>query len=374
MWQRQKETDTPKTRMGMFMQSQHLKLGMFMQSQHLKLGVLSQRQRLAPVICQRGFGATARAHDIYTTYDGTPASLAGSSPDAGGNDSLDLGLETVELVYDKHSPPPHYPPPLEKVPPIVFLHGLFGSKSNNRSVSKQLAKKLNCDVYCVDLRNHGDSPHHARHDYPAMAADVERFIAEKLGADSVPIVMGHSMGAKCAMAVALRRPRLLAGLVAVDNAPVDFTAGGTGYSKFGKYVRQLQQIEASAGVRSLKDCDGLLAHVESSLPIRQFLLTNMRRGDDGHYRSRVPLDIMSRSLDNISAWPFSSSVSRWGGPSLFVRGTQSAYVVDEYLEAIGRFFPNFSTVDIDAGHWLISEKPAEFVATVDRWVLSREWD
>lgn len=309
---------------------------------------------------------------LYTSYDGTPESIAKVEYN---KDAFDSNIQTVELSFDKHSPKITGKKDLD-IPPIVFLHGLFGSKNNNRSISKQLSKKLETDVYCLDLRNHGDSPHIERHDYPSMAADVEHFIKSK--GISKPILIGHSMGAKCAMSVTLRNKDLCSALISIDNAPIDFTIGSTGFSKFGKYVQQLEKIE-SMNLKSLKECDEILSKVEPSLPIRQFLLTNMRRFHDPNneeivYKSRVPLSIIGNSLDNISGWPFRSDGPkgvRWNGPSLFVRGLKSAYVSDEILSSIGTFFPGFTTLDIDAGHWVTAEKPKEFLDGVERWIFSR---
>ncbi|ODQ48726.1 hypothetical protein PICMEDRAFT_14256 [Pichia membranifaciens NRRL Y-2026] len=324
------------------------------------------RQMLALATRARTGVFAAGWRRYVSRYDGTPGSLGHSDL---GEAALDSKIETVELVFDKHVPPANLPAPLAPLPPIVFLHGLFGSRANNRSVSRQLAKRLNTDVYCLDLRNHGDSPHNARHDYPAMAADVERFIAAQ-GLQR-PVLVGHSMGAKCAMAVTLRRPELCAGLVAVDNAPVNFTGGATGFSKFGQYIRQLQKIERDrTHMHTMKDCDRVLAEVEDKLPVRQFLETNLKKRAGGHagYYSRVPLDIMAAQIDNVSSWPFNSDKTRWNGPTLVVRGLKSAYVADEFLHAVALFFPRFTAVDIDAGHWLISEKPKEFMDCVARWI------
>lgn len=299
-------------------------------------------------------------------YDGTIQSLGKSDI---GKDALDDNIETVKLAFDKHSPPNNSTIPLNPIPNIIFLHGLFGSKSNNRSISRQLSKLLNCDIYCVDLRNHGDSPHNKRHDYPSMAADIERFIKDNQIIK--PILIGHSMGAKCAMAVTLRKPKLCSGLISVDNAPVNFTGGSTGFSKFGKYIKSLKEIELTPNLKTIKDCDLILSKVEKNLQIRQFLETNLRKDkfrNNEFFKSRVPLDIMINQIDNISSWPFNNEISRWNGKSLFIRGLKSAYVADDFLQAIGLFFPNFEIVDIDAGHWVISEKPREFINAVNRWI------
>ncbi|VEU23083.1 DEKNAAC104285 [Brettanomyces naardenensis] len=235
-----------------------------------------------------------------------------------------------------------------------------------------MAILLERDVYCLDLRNHGDSPHSERMDYPALSADVERFIGEhKL---EQPILIGHSMGAKTAMAVCLRKPKLCSLLVPVDNAPVDLTGGGAGFSKFGTYVKQMEKIDGNHKLTSLKDCDKILAEVEPNKTIRQFLLTNMKPDDEGGYRCRVPLDIMEKTLDNISAWPFNYEISRWNGPALFVRGTKSPYLADEYLESVAKFFPRFEIRDVESGHWVTSENPSAFVGAVSEWIRYQESD
>lgn len=303
-----------------------------------------------------------------------PCVLALNSRFSTVSDVFDLGIETVPLAHDLHKAPKE-----SFKSPLVILHGLFGSKMNNRTISKQIAARLNRDVYCLDLRNHGDSPHHQRHDYPALAADVEQFcLTRQL---EKPILIGHSMGAKTVMAAALRRPSLARLMISVDNAPVDFTHGATGFSKFGKYVRQLIKItnQRHPILKTMKEADAVLNEVEESLPVRQFLLTNIKRdakAADGDLvlKAKVPLETLGKNLHNISAFPFDPNQRQWSGPTLFVRGEKSSYVSDEMLPEIGRFFPAFQTKDIDAGHWLISEKPKEFVDIVCEWIERMEDD
>lgn len=307
----------------------------------------------------------------------TFASSAGSAP-----------IETVPLAYD------HFKSPKEgRNSPIVIAHGLFGSKLNNRTVAKQLAELLNRDVFCIDLRNHGDSPHINRHDYPSMAADIERFL-ETHNLEK-PILIGHSMGAKAMMATALRCPDLPKYLIPVDNAPVSKIVSGG--SKFAVYIRSLKEITEgrSNPVGSRTQADEVLQKVEPSLPIRQFLLTNVTRktkqelieefeankksfGNDLHnvpvFRSKIPLDIVGKAIDsgNIAMFPFDSKDYVFKGNTLFIRGTDSTFVPDDVLPDIGRYFPRFEVKDVKAGHWLISENPKEFVETVRDWVEYRE--
>ncbi|ODV85488.1 hypothetical protein CANARDRAFT_28278 [[Candida] arabinofermentans NRRL YB-2248] len=321
----------------------------------------------------RSFHTTCKAYT--TSYDGTPKPLISTSASSA---SYKADMPSVKLPYDKYSPSG-----TTTNNPLIFLHGLFGSKSNTRTVSKKLAELLNRDVYCLDLRNHGNAPHAPTHEYLGMCSDVEKFICDHglneanglglSGSVDGPIVIGHSMGGKVAMGISLRKPELIGGIIVVDNAPVGFTKG---FSQFGKYVQALKKIERMGGtLKSLKDCDAVLAEVEPNDGVRQFLMTNLKRrqgGKDGYY-CRVPLDVMGKGLDNVADWPFQESENcRYSGPSLFVRGTKSLYVADEYLAVIGKFFPRFEVRDVDAGHWLISEKPDEFIQAVVDWVEIKE--
>ncbi|KAI0408140.1 alpha beta hydrolase fold family [Xylaria palmicola] len=284
----------------------------------------------------------------------------------------------VQLVFDHHAPPnsDRY----HQESPIIFMHGLFGSKKNNRTVSKVLARDLKRHVYAIDLRNHGESPHASRHDYIAMADDVAGFISEH--GLKEPTLIGHSMGAKTAMTLALDQPSLISDIVSVDNAPIDATLS----RNFATYVRGMRHIEAAGAARQ-SEADKILASYESDVGIRQFLLGNLYRapadpqagGGDGApaeknvVRFRIPLDTLGKSLDNMGDFPFSNpDERRFEKPALFVRGTHSKYVPDEAIPVIGRFFPRFSLVDIECGHWVISEKPAEFLKSVIEFLSPKE--
>ncbi|XXH00247.1 hypothetical protein Hte_006589 [Hypoxylon texense] len=272
----------------------------------------------------------------------------------------------VPLAFDHHEPPKggrH-----QQDAPIIFMHGLFGSKKNNRSVSRVLARDLKRHVYTVDLRNHGDSPHAPRHDYLAMADDVAGFIRDH-GMQN-PTLIGHSMGAKTAMTLGLSEPALIGDLVAVDNAPVDAALGGP----FARYVQGMRRVD-EAGVTRQSEADAILKEYEESVPIRQFLLGNLHRPEDSPalYKFRVPLDVLARSLDSLGDFPFKDPrAARFEKPALFVRGTRSHYVPDEVIPLIGQFFPRFTLVDIEAGHWVISEKPEEFLRAVIEFLTPKE--
>ncbi|KAK7398001.1 hypothetical protein QQZ08_011668 [Neonectria magnoliae] len=200
-----------------------------------------------------------------------------------------------------------------------------------------------------------------------MAQDVADFIKDNGFTETT--LIGHSMGAKTSMTLALSSPDLVADIVAVDNAPVDVTLS----RDFAEYVRSMKKIQESNVTRQ-SEADAILSEYEKSLPIRQFLLGNLHRptGEKAH-KFRIPLDIIGRSLDNLGDFPYKDpNEIRFEKPALFVRGTKSKYVPDELLPLIGQFFPRFRMVDVDAGHWLISEQPEAFRRAVVEFLQKPE--
>lgn len=165
------------------------------------------------------------------------------------------------------------------------------------------------------------------------------------------------MGAKTVMTMALRDPNCCDNIIAVDNAPVDAAL----LSDFPKYVEGMKKVEA-AKVRSQKEADKILEPFAKELPVRQFLLTNLSRPTpDEPYRFKIPVNILAQSLGNLGDFPFKDpDATTFNKRVLIVRGTNSPYVSDEMLPIIGRFFPRFEVVDIESGHWVISENPADF--------------
>lgn len=289
---------------------------------------------------------------------------------AAANDALSLEIPTVNLVLEKLAPSDGGNP---NHSPIVILHGLFGSKLNNRTVGKQLANRLSRNVYTLDLRNFGQLPHDSRLDIPSLAADVENWCNTELTEEpGKPILLGHLMGAKTVMAIALRRPQLPKMVISVDSAPVNFANLG---SSFSRYINQLRLATEKYKYTDIKDVDAKLAEVEPNKVIRQFLLMNMNRGKkDDPVTLKIPLDIIGNAVTKglVSQWPYDFRQLRWTGPTLIVRGTQSEYVPDEVIADIGQFFPNFEIRDIDAGHWVISEQPQQFEDIVCEFIERHE--
>ena len=178
------------------------------------------------------------------------------------------------------------------------------------------------------------------------------------------------------MTVALQSPQLVGALIPVDNAPVDADLK----SDFHKYVQGLRDVE-EAQVKNQKEADDILKKYEEvgclspdsclfpaevlpcqTLSIRQFLLTNLVRSSDGNFlRLRIPIKTIAVNLDKMGDFLFHDPDEvRYDGHTLIVRGNKSHYVADDVLPLIGRFFPMFKLIDIDSGHWVISEKPEAF--------------
>lgn len=170
------------------------------------------------------------------------------------------------------------------------------------------------------------------------------------------------------MTLALSSPELVRDIVSVDNAPIDAQIG----RKFGEYVQAMKKIE-DAGTTKQSEADKILQEFEDSLPVRQFLLTNLYRpAGEKIQKFRIPVKTLGAALDNMGDFPFKDPDQvRFQKPALFVRGTKSQYIPDEALPIIGKFFPLFQLADIDAGHWVISEQPEAFRSAVVEF-LKRE--
>ncbi|RKF65919.1 Abhydrolase domain-containing protein C22H12.03 [Golovinomyces cichoracearum] len=266
----------------------------------------------------------------------------------------------LPLAYEIYKPQTNM-----KSEAVIILHGLFGSKKNNRGISKVLARDLGRPVYAIDLRNHGDSPHNQKHDYLSMAEDLFWFIS--MHGLKNPTLIGHSMGAKAAMALALQYPSLIQDIVSVDNAPANTMFP----SDFSRYIEGMQKVEA-AKVQKQSEADEILQGYVESLPVRQFLLGNLYRTEDKSQRFKIPLEILNRSLTTLRNFPIQELEShKFKKPSLFVRGTKSNFIPDHLLPGIEKFFPQYKLVGIEAGHWVISDSPDEFRKAVIQF-LSRE--
>ena len=242
---------------------------------------------------------------------------------------------------------------------LVLCHGLFGQGRNWTQIAKAFAEDHR--VTLVDLPHHGRSDWADRFSYLDMADQV----AELLDADDPVTLVGHSMGGKAAMVLALLHPDLVGRLCVVDVAPVAYAHG----SEFRGYVEAMQRMDLGA-LEGRDDADEALAPAVPSPGVRAFLLQNLRR-DGGGWRWQANLEVLGRDLDAVAGWPADDLVgcAPYDGPVLWVAGADSDYVTDEYAEEMERLFPRVRRVTVKgAGHWVHSEQPAVFVEVLRRFL------
>ena len=247
-------------------------------------------------------------------------------------------------------------------PPLVILHGLFGTLDNWQTLARRWAEEAGLRVISVDLRNHGRSFHAPEHSYALMAQDVLALLDYlRLDANRLTL-MGHSMGGKAAMTLALGYPERLAQLLVLDIAP-----------RFSNMEHQddiiagLRAVDLST-IQSRQQAEAALAQRIPQLGVRQFLLKNLYRREDNSFAWRINLPALIENLAAIgeeisAAQPFMK-------PTLFIRGGKSDYILPEdKLHSIPALFPNSQVATVpDAGHWVHAEKPNEVFELVRNFV------
>lgn len=239
-------------------------------------------------------------------------------------------------------------------PPVVLLHGLFGSAGNLGAVQRGLAGRFR--VVSLDLRNHGASPHAADMSYPVMAADVLDTLAAR-GIGTAALV-GHSMGGKVAMAAALAAPERVGRLAVADIAPAAYPPGFRGFAE------SMLALDLSPGLTRAAAAAALAPGVPDP-GMRAFLLQNLRPGAAPSWRIGLPE--IAAALPRIEGWDVPPS--RFDGPALFVSGERSDYVRPEHRTIIRGLFPAARFVVMKgAGHWVHADNPAGFVAILDAFL------
>lgn len=246
---------------------------------------------------------------------------------------------------------------LGKGSPIIILHGLFGMLDNWQSIANELAKEY--EVWLVDQRNHGHSPHSDEHSYDAMADDLQELIEEHQ--IEKPVVVGHSMGGKTTMRFAQKYPDSAAGIIVVDM----------GMKKYPIHHDVIVDALKSVPVRELESRseaeDYLKKHIDEA-GIRLFLLKNLNRQNDGSYKWRFNLPVLEREMPQIvEALPKEKSEV----PTLFIYGENSGYVRPDDIPDLQSVFPNNQFESLDAGHWLHAEKPKEVIQLIGDFVSER---
>jgi len=241
--------------------------------------------------------------------------------------------------------------------PLIILHGLFGQSDNWNTLAKKFAEQ-GFEVYIVDLRNHGLSPHSGVWNYQVMSEDILELINDN-HLQQV-ILLGHSMGGKVAMQFAIKHPELLSKLIVVDIAPKYYPQHHT------EVLDALNAVDFKV-VKSRKDVETILSSFISDYGTKQFLLKNIYWKENSDLDWRFNLKVITEQIENVGELTPSNTVCYT--PVLFIRGEASTYILDKDLDLIRDIFPNnvLETI-LGAGHWVHAEKPKEFYECVMKYL------
>lgn len=241
-------------------------------------------------------------------------------------------------------------------PPLLVLHGLFGSSTNWRSIARRLSDRHR--VISVDLRNHGASPWAESMDYVAMAGDVLALI-ERQGLER-PSLIGHSMGGKVAMALALLQPELVDRLIVVDIAPVQYADR---LSVFAEAMRTVDTLHVASREEVRQRLATQLPEAAGVVP---FLMQNLV-ARNSHFDWRINLPVISASMPALSGFPPALLGLRFERPVQVIAGGRSDYVQRREGAEFAPMFPRAQVEFIDtAGHWVHADQPEAFLAAAQR--------
>ena len=247
----------------------------------------------------------------------------------------------------------------ENSPAVILIHGMFGSLSN----LGVLARSLTADyqVISVDLRNHGDSPHESLMDLPSMAADIVELMGD-LGLANATLI-GHSLGGKVSMQVALNNSDRVSELVVIDIAPVT-------YDTRQDAALDALNLLAENHITSRRDADSLISKHIIEAPVRAFLLKNLARNPEGEFR--LKLNLASINQNYASTLVSAPTGQAYGGPTLFLKGEHSAYIQEKHRPVMQQLFPH-SQVEVvaDTAHWLHAEKPEAVNALIRAFIATK---
>ena len=237
--------------------------------------------------------------------------------------------------------------------PLIILHGFLGSLDNWHTLATEFGKN-GFEIFTIDLRNHGRSPHTFLHSISLMADDLNDFMDQQNVSSAT--ILGHSMGGKVAMQFALSYPQKVDKLIVVDIASRAYKRGHDDVFSAIKNI-ELDQIH------SRKDAEEKMLPYLSDISTRQFILKNLERSEDGNYHWKFNFETLYREYENMLVEI--NSVHTFNGKTLFIKGANSNYIQEKDRSDIEKLFPNVIIKTIEnATHWVHADNPKQFFDTV----------
>jgi len=242
-------------------------------------------------------------------------------------------------------------------PPLIILHGLFGSSDNWVSIAKSISDRFT--IFLPDLRNHGQSPHSRVHDYDSMKEDLNGFVND-LGLEKF-FIAGHSMGGKVAVNFALSWPERLHGLLVADISPLTQKERKT--ADYDQYLQILDFMLSAniTGITSRNYIESLLVQRISSEKVKELILKNLKREPDNSFSWKINAPALLSNLDRIMEGIESDDTTCreiTGFPVIFLKGENSDYLPESDFLKILKIFPGAELIVVPgAGHWIHADNP-----------------
>ncbi|XP_072394798.1 sn-1-specific diacylglycerol lipase ABHD11-like [Diabrotica undecimpunctata] len=244
--------------------------------------------------------------------------------------------------------------------PLMIIHALFGNKTNWSTIGKSFNESTipRRKVIIIDCRNHGESPHTESHTYTHIVADLKALL------DSLSIqrlaLLGHSMGGRASMLFSLKYPNMVEKLIVGDTSPIS----GMQIADFLPIIDTLMNIKIPTNVslsEAKKHVDAQLNSKITNTIVRNFLLSNLIKKEDGSINWKVNFPVLKKDLQHMWEFPLDDTM-KYEGPTLFVAGQKSSFLPKSDFPEIKKYFPKAELIYINgASHWLHQEKPREFL-------------
>lgn len=255
-------------------------------------------------------------------------------------------------------------------PPLIIIHGLYGSSDNWITIGKKLAE--NFEVFLMDQRNHGQSPHSGEHNYFLLKEDLKEFMNQQFIEKA--IIIGHSMGGKTAMFFSADYPERITSLIIVDISPLSYlTTNSAQLLQHKTMLDSMFSIDLSK-ISSREHADEVLSGSIPQKYVRQFLLKSLRRTKDNTFYWGINIPVLREKLpeiiDGLNMQDFENKKTITGFPVLFIKGENSDYILEKDIKAIEKIYPYSEIETIEnAGHWVHAEQPELFLQRITHFLL-----